>query len=160
MEIVFKKSSNNKIFWPWLGTTGVTITILALFHIALYYLFYTDSKTLAEHFTDALVIYFYALIWPLAIVNSYKSTIIKVTHNGEYDPQLVKTYFQNIRFNLIDEKPGHFKLEAQKFYDRLFPGSKYVKINFTPTEMTMEVPFHQRYNVHHAFKFTDQFIKK
>ena len=160
MEITFHKTSNNKIILPWLATTGVTLVILAAFHIAIYYLFYADSKNLAEHFSNAAALYFYALIWPLAIVNSYKSTMIKVEHNGQIDPQRVKEYFQNVRFTLIDEKPGHFKFEAQKFYDRLFPGSKYVRVDFSLNEMTLVVPIHQRYNVHHAFKFTDQFIKK
>jgi hypothetical protein len=160
MDIVIKKSPTNKIFLPWLGTTGVTITIFALFHLALYYLFYTDSKTLTEHFANAAALYLYALIWPLAIVNNYKSSIIQVKHNGEVNPDLVKEYFHRVGFELIEQKPGHFRFRATKFWDRLFPGSRIVRVDFTDQEITIEMPFHQRYHVHHGFKFSNQFVRQ
>ncbi|MDY0201849.1 MAG: hypothetical protein WC951_11185 [Bacteroidales bacterium] len=160
MEVELKKSTNNKIILPWLGTTAVTVAILIAFHLAIYYLFYTTDKTLAQHFINAIPIYFYAFIWPFAIVNSYKTSILKVTHNGEVNPALVKDYFLQKRCTLIEENSGHFKLESQRFFDKLYPGSRYVEIDFTDTQITIAVPSHLRYSVHHGFKFSDTFIRK
>ena len=160
MEIEFQKSANNKFVLPWLATTAVTLVIIFIFHLVVYYLFYTDTKTLTQHFIDVIPIYFYALIWPMIIVNSYKSTILKVKHNGEVDPVLVKDYFQQKRYTLIGEKFGHYKLESQKKLDKLFPGSRHVEIDFTDTEISITMPFNLRYPVHHSFKFLDIFIKK
>ena len=159
MEISLKKASKNKILLPWLITTAVTILSLAISHLIIYYLFFTGSKSLGQHYADSIVIYIYAFIWPLAIVNNYKSSIIQVKHNGEVDPELVKEYFQSSGFELIEENPGHFRFKATKLWDRLFPGSRFVKVDFSDTEITLEVPFHQRYHVHHGFKFSKQFVK-
>ncbi|HZJ74904.1 MAG TPA: hypothetical protein VFC87_08890 [Perlabentimonas sp.] len=76
-----------------MATAVVTVAILAAFHLTVYHLFYTDSKTPAQHFVDVIPLYIYALIFPLSIVNSYKTSIVKVTHNGEVDPALVKDFF-------------------------------------------------------------------
>ena len=160
MDIVLKKSPTNKIFLPWLGTTAVTILALAILHLIFYHLFFIDSKSLSQHYADSIVIYIYAFIWPLAIVNNYKSSIIQVKHNGEVDPKLVKEYFHRVGFELIEQKPGHFRFRASKFWDRLFPGSRIVRVDFTDQKVTIEMPFHQRYHVHHGFKFSNQFVRQ
>lgn len=160
MEIELKKSPTNKIVLPWVATAVVTVAILAAFHLTVYHLFYTDSKTPAQHFVDVIPLYIYALIFPLSIVNSYKTGIVKVTHNGEVDPALVKDFFQQKKYTLTKEKPGYYKLDSQKFFDKLYPGSHHVEINFTDTEISIALPLHLRYPVHHGFKFSDTFIRK
>lgn len=160
MEIELKKSVRNKTILPWVATAAITVAIIAAFHLAIYYLFYTNSKTLGQHFINAIPLYIYAIIFPLSIVNSYKKSIVKVKHEGEVDPALVKDFFRQKKYTLAQEKTGYYKLDAQRFFDKLYPESRHVEINFTDTEITIALPLHLRYPVHHGFKFLDIFIKK
>lgn len=160
MEINFHKLPKRKLFVPWLVTTALTLLFIAALHLCIYYLFYSDSKTLTEHFANGLAIYIYALIWPFAIISSYRGSVLKVKHQGEVDPELVRDYFLNIGFLLIKTQDGQFRLEAQKWFNRLFAGSRFVTIEYTDNAISIEMPTHQLYNVHHGFKFANSFIRK
>ena len=159
MEITFQKLPMRKLFVPWLVTTALTLLFIAVLHLCIYYLFYSDSKTLTEHFANALAIYIYAFIWPFTIISSYRGSILKVKHQGEVDPGLVRDYFQNIGFSLVKTQGGLFRLEAQKRFNRLFKGSRFVTIEYTNNAISIEMPTHQLYNVHHGFKFANTFLR-
>lgn len=161
MEISFHTKPFKSILLPWIAASFLGLVFMLFLHFSTYILFYSNKISLSEHFTGFwFSLYLYALIWPATIIHNYKAKILKVKHNGEVDPVFIKNYFIENRYRLIDEKPGFIRLEAQKWFDRLFKGSREVKIVYGDDEVSIELPAHKIYDVHHGFKFSGIFLRK
>lgn len=159
MEISINSHQLSRIILPWLLATAISLLILTLIHLIVFLIFYLDTRSLLEHFSGTwITLYFYALIWPGVIVNNYKSNTIVVKHQGEVVPEKLKNYFLQTNYTLLEEKPGFYRFEAKKWFDRLFKGSRNVIIQYDSNSLTIDLPANKTYNVHHGFKFGNLFI--
>ncbi len=161
MEISFQSKPVKNILWPWLVASFLGLAFMLVIHLGVYVLFYCNKITLSQHFSGFwLSLYLYALVWPSVIIHNYKSRILKVKHNGELNIQRLKDYFIDNSYKLIDEQPGLCRFEALKWFDRLFKGSRNVRIVYSEYETTIEMPANKIYDVHHGFKFSGIFLNR
>ncbi len=160
MNIEILPTKGNRLLVTWIALALITLVLLMLIHLLFYFLFYFNKASLYEHFADVSVtILFYAIIWPGAIVHSYKSKRLLVDHNGEVDPMLVKNYFLQQGYTEQASGNNFCKLASSKRFDRLFKGSKSVTVRYSLTSIDIELPANKVYDVHHAFKFQSIFVR-
>jgi hypothetical protein len=161
MEISFKsKAAFKSVSLSWLILSAASIVLLFFLHLVVYYIFYINKISLVQHFSGIWVtFYFYAIIWPGVIVNNYKAKLMIVRHDGEVDPERVKDFFLINRYSVIEDNPGRYRFESEIKFDKLFKGSRYVTIDYSDTEISIEMPANKVYHVHHGFKFGKMFLK-
>jgi hypothetical protein len=138
----------------------ISLVTVFVIHLIIYAIFYYGKVVFIEQLTRTpIILYFYALIFPGAIVHSYKPVHLEVGHGGEVDPMLIKDYFLKRGYVELADGNGFFKVAAQKWFDRLFKGSKQIVVNYTKTNVEIILPANKLYEVHHGFKFQKIFIR-
>lgn len=137
-----------------------SLAIALVLHIIFYLLLYRHKLTFVDSLSNTWVLYFYALIWPIGIQNSYRARILKVKHNDKLDFSKIRLYFINTGYSLVEESDGKMLFETKKWFNRQFRGSRYVKVDYSNSSVEIQVPATLVYHVHHAFKFTSNFLKE
>lgn len=160
MNIEIKPTKGKKHLASWLLISLISLVAVFVIHLIIYTVFYYGKVSFIEQLTGTpIILYFYALILPGTIVNSYKPVGLEVEHGGEVDPMLIKDYFLQRGYVELADGNGFFKVAAQKWFDRLFKGSRQVVVNFTKTTVEIILPAHKLYEVHHGFKFQKIFVR-
>jgi hypothetical protein len=159
MEISFHKSGKKEFFLPWITLIGLSLASAFILYLGIYLIFYIDKKSFSDVLSSNFILFFYAVIWPVAILFNYKAKVLKVKHNGEVDAIKVKDYFINTNYKLIEQREGYFRLESLKRFDRFLAGSRYITIEYSPSEISIEMPSTLIYHVHHGFKFANSFTR-
>lgn len=160
MNIEIKSTKGGKHLVSWLLISLISLVVVFIIHLIVYAVFYYGKVSFIEQLTGTpIILYFYTIVLPGAIVHSYKPVRLMVEHAGGVDPMLIKNYFLQVGYVELAEGSGFFKLAAQKWFDRLFRGSKQIMVNYTETSVEIILPAHKLYEVHHGFKFQKIFIR-
>jgi hypothetical protein len=160
MNIEIKSTKSNKHLVTWLLISLISLVVVFVIHLIIYAVFYSGKVSFFETLSGiSIIFYFYAIGLPGSIVHSYKPVHLLVEHEGEVDPMLIKDYFLQKGYIEFASGNGFFKLATQKWFDRLFKGSKQIAVNYTKTSVEIIIPAHKLYEVHHGFKFQKIFIR-
>ncbi|MDD2197064.1 MAG: hypothetical protein PHE03_07375 [Bacteroidales bacterium] len=160
MNIEIKPTKGKDHLVSWLLISLISLVSVFVIHLLIYAVFYYGKVSFIEQLTGTpIIFYFYAIIFPGAIVHSYKPVCLEVEHLGEVNPMLIKEYFLQRGYVELADGNGFFKVVAQKWFDRLFKGSKQIVVNYTKTNVEIILPANKLYEVHHGFKFQEIFVR-
>lgn len=159
MDISIEKLKLKERIAPLFFLIITFLAVALVLHLAAYLLLYRHKFTFIDALANAWMLYAYAALGGIGAQSAYKAKILKVKHNDELDFSKIRLYFINTGYSLMEEGDGKMLFESKKWLDRQFSGSRYVKITYSSSSVQIQLPANLVYHVHHAFKFTSNFLK-